>query len=398
MIEFARASYGQEERDAVKRVLDSDWLASGQENILFEKEFAKYIGRKYAISCNSGSSANLLALAGLNLPRGTKVISSACGFPATLSPILHCSLSPDLVDYDFATHNIDLWQIVDKMRHSNYVGAVILAHTMGNPVQLEVIREIAKFKGIKIIEDCCEAVGSKYQGQHVGTFGDIGTYSFYPAHQMTALGEGGMVVTDDRDVYERMKSLRDWGKMYDWDSGSGGNVTDYDSPIGYHRGYTYDTIGYNFKLCEASCAFGREQLKKLDNFRMDRQDNHSYLMEKLGTLEDFFTPMIPEKAEPCWFGFILTVKDPKKISRDKFGAYLESKGIRHRPFFAGNLMRHRPFFVALEGWENVQFPVADKLMRDTLFIGCHTKMTSEDIDYIGESVHAYCRNLKLQRT
>jgi len=388
MIEFARCDFGEEEKKAVNRVLESDWLASGNENKAFEREFAEYVGAKYAVCCNSGSSANLLALAGLGLPRGSKVLTSACGFPATLSPILHLGLSPVLVDYDFATHNINVKQVISQMIMED-VQAVIFAHTMGIPVNMEPIIKVAKERGIPVIEDCCEAVGSKYQGRHVGTFGTCGTYSFYPAHQMTALGEGGMVVTDDETVYHRMMSLRDWGKMYGWDSGQGGNVTDYNSPIGYHRGYTYETVGWNFKLCEASAAFGREQLKKLDQFRLTRSVTHSLLMEKLGNIPEFTTPLLPEDCDPCWFGFILTVKDPQRISRNHLGKFLEEQGIRHRPFFAGNLLRHRPFFVECVGWENMEFPVANKLMRDTLFIGCHTKVSAEDVDYIAREVKRY---------
>jgi CDP-6-deoxy-D-xylo-4-hexulose-3-dehydrase len=389
MIEFARSDYGQEEIDAVNRVLRSQWLASGNENKLFEQEFATYVGRKFAVACNSGSSANLLALAGLNLPRGSKVITSACGFPATLSPILHCSLNPVLVDYSLVSHNIDIEQVINLIRHENNISAVIFAHTMGNPVQVDKLVEVAREYGVKVIEDCCEAVGSKYKERFVGTFGDVGTYSFYPAHQITALGEGGMVVTDDETIYRRMKSLRDWGKMYDWDSGTGGNLTDYNSPIGYHRGYTYETVGWNFKLNEASCAFGREQLKKLDRFRAIRRENYEYLETVLFGLKDFMTPTPLEGADPCWFGFILTIKDGSPLQRNDLGLHLEKNGIRHRPFFAGNILRHRPFFVALEGCENLRFPVADKLMRDTLFIGCHTKIYEENIDFIAKEIKSY---------
>ena len=381
-IPFAKAEFGIEEKEAVNRVLNSPLLASGPENEAFEKEFAEYVGSKFAVCVNSGSSANLLALASLGLHKGAQVLTSACGFPATLSPILHLGLQPVLIDYDLKTHNIDIKQLIFMISN---VDAVIVAHTLGNPVDMELVKYIADIFGVPVIEDCCEAVGSKLYGKHVGTFGALGTYSFYPAHQITALGGGGMVVTDDESLYRRMKSLRDWGKKYDWDSGQGGVLTDYkqedllewDEP--YYKGYTYETIGWNFKLPEANAAFGRVQLRKLDQIREKRIQNHRYLLKKLQELPIDF-PVQHMMAEPSWFGFCMSVTDR---DRNHFGKYLETEGIRHRPFFAGNITRHKCFNIKGE------FPVADKLMKNTLFIGCWPGMTQEMLDYIVEKIHAY---------
>ena len=370
-IDFAKADYGKEEINAVNRVLFSDWLASGPENEAFEKEFAKYVGANYAVCCNSGSSANLLALAALDLPKDSYVLTSACGFPATLSPILHLGLKPLLVDYDSSTHNICINDVLLEMPK---VKAIIFAHTLGNPVNTEMILYLANNLKIPVIEDCCEAVGAKGIANS-----KLSTWSFYPAHQMTALGGGGMVVTNDSSLYTRMKSLRDWGKMYDWDSDRGGNATDYSSPIGYHRGYTYDTIGWNFKLPEANAAFGREQLKKLDGFRTIRIKNWKYLYEGLKDYKEIYIPLIEDGANP--FGFCMDVKG----DRNKFGMYLEEHGICHRPFFAGNILR-QPAFKRQDAW---RFRHADYLMEHSLFIGCHTKMTQEDMDYIIETIKAY---------
>lgn len=385
MINFAQTDYDEAEIQAVNRVLTTNGslLASGPENEAFEKEFAEYVGVKYGVCVNSGSSANLLALASLNLEVGSKVLTSACGFPATLSPILHLGLTPVLIDYDLATHNIDATQAIKNLHK---VQAVILAHTMGNPVDIETICTYAKILGIPVIEDCCEAVGTFLHGRAVGSFGTLGTYSFYPAHQMTALGGGGLVVTNDEQLYRRMKSLRDWGKMYDWDSSLGGNQTDYASSINYHRGYTYDTIGWNFKLPEANAAFGRVQLRKLDRFASQRQYRYEYLRAGLADIEDFVKIQAwPSGERISWFGYIMTIKDGSPLKRNDFGAYLESKGIRHRPFFAGNILRQPAFKDELAE----KFPVADKLMNDSLFIGCHTKMTGEDLDYIIKTVREY---------
>lgn len=382
-IPFAKAEYGKEETEAVNRVLNSPLLASGPENETFEKEFAEYVGSKYAVCCNSGSSANLLALASLGLQKGAKILTSACGFPATLSPILHCNLTPVLVDYEIETHNIDIRQVI---KHLHEVDAVILAHTLGNPVEIGTIKYYADIFGVPIIEDCCEAVGSKFASKHVGTFGKLGTYSFYPAHQMTALGGGGMIVTNDETLYQRMKSLRDWGKKYNWDSSNGGVLTDYSTEdclnwdSNYYKGYTYQTIGWNFKLPEANASFGREQLKKLERFASRRLMNHDYLMHHLLTIPHLKFPQQHLYSEPAWFGFCMTLL---KGDRNKFGAYLEECGIRHRPFFAGNITRHKCFNLSGD------FPVADKLMRDSLFVGCWPSMTKEMLDYIAEKIHAY---------
>lgn len=374
-IDFAKVDFSHQEIEAVNRVLSGTQLASGPENELFEKEFSAYVGSTYALCVNSGSSANLIALASLGLPRGSKVLTSACGFPATLSPIYHLGLEPVFADYDFGTHNIDVPGVVKLIPE---VKAAIFAHTLGNPVTLaEILHEAFKYE-VPIIEDCCEAVGSTVNDKHLGTFGDLGTYSFYPAHQMTALGGGGMIVTDNEDLYNRMKSLRDWGKTATWDSQKGGNATDYNSSIGYHTGYTYDTIGWNFKLPEANCAFGREQLKKLDSFREVRFKNWKYLHDGLRDIPEIKISPMPEGSSP--FGFCMDVP-----SRNEFGLYLESRGIKHRPFFAGNILRQPAF----KSSEASKFPMADTLMTHTLFIGCHTKLTKENLNYMVETIHEF---------
>lgn len=369
MIDFACADYGIEEKDAVKRVLNSPLLASGPENEAFEKEFGEYVGSKYAVCCNSGSSANLLALASLNLKKGSKVLTSACGFPATLSPIIHLGLDPVLVDYDSETNNIHLKDAFQEIEKYKNISAMIFAHTMGNPIKLPI------HPNIPIIEDCCEAVGSK----GVGQIGDLATWSFYPAHQMTAGGSGGMVTTNNEILYQRLRSLRDWGKQYTWDSGRGGNQTQYDSEIGYHPGYTYTSIGWNFKLPEMCAAFGRVQLKKLDQFREIRMKNWNYLYEKLKDIEEIYIPKMDQEASP--FGFCMNLQR----NRNDFGTYLETNGIKHRPFFAGNILR-QPAFKSEEAY---RFPVSDYLMDYSLFIGCHTKLTQENLDYMVEVIREY---------
>ena len=376
-IDFARPVFDDSERTAVKRVLDGHWLASGAENEAFEREFAARIGVPYAVCCNSGSSANLLALAALDLPAGSKVITSGCGFPATLSPILHLGLTPVLVDYDLRTHNIDVSAVVDEMPHAK---AVILAHTMGSPVDMRPIMEAADRYGVKVVEDCCEAIGAKLDGRQVGAWGDVGTFSFYPSHQITAGGSGGMVTLKDEQAYHRAKSLRDWGKLATWDK-AGRNNTAYSTEVdglAYFAHYTYATVGWNFKLPEICAAFGREQLKRLDWVVSERRKNHDSIASRL---PDVFEQIeVPAGAEPSWFGVILTLREG---SRNKLGEKLEAYGVRHRPFFAGNITRHPPFR-HLETF----LPVADRLMSDSLFVGCWAGLTKEQVDYISHCIEA----------
>ena len=386
-IDFARVDFGKEEIEAVNNVMNGYWLASGKENEAFEKEFAEYVGSHHAVCVNSGSSANLLALACLDLPKGSKVITSACGFPATLSPILHCGLEPVLVDYDLNTHNIDIGQVFNKL-HEDGVKAIIFAHTMGNPVNANLIYMLAEDLGIAVIEDCCEALGAIYIGRSVGTRGTLGTYSFYPSHHITALGSGGMIVTDDDKLALKLRSLRDWGKVADWDTYLGDHKTRYTNNNGmeYFKQYTYETVGYNMKLPEACAAFGRVQLSRAELFKCKRQQNHHALKSSLSDLSDIFID-IPIVGQPSPFGYILTFIDGNKFNRNHFSDYLEFHGIRTRPFFAGNITRHKPFGPYQE------FPVADKLMKDSLFIGVHTKLTEKDIEYVSEKIHTYFKGI-----
>ena len=375
-IDFARAVFDDQEREAVGDVLRGHWLASGKQNELFERQFTELIGVPHALCVNSGSSANLLALASLDLPKGSRVITSGCGFPATLSPILHLGLEPVLVDYDISTHNIDVEQVLDRIGDAK---ALILAHTMGNPVDMRRISKAAISNGVAVIEDCCEAIGATLDDRQVGSWGDIGTYSFYPSHQITAGGGGGMIVFKDENHYRRAKSMRDWGKLDTWDSG-GRNNTVYQNDINgilYFSHYTYETVGWNFKLPEMCAAFGRVQLDRLDRIVLQRRTNHDYIVSLLpeGVFEEI---AVVDGARPSWFGVILTLKEG---DRNRLGDNLEKLGIRHRPFFAGNITRHKPFRHLY-----TELPVADRLMRDGMFVGCWSGMSGEQLDYVSDGI------------
>lgn len=376
-IDFARTEFGDEEIAAIARPLDKNWLASGEENEKFEKEIAAYVGTKYAICVNSGSSANLLALMALQLPKHEKVITSSCGFPATLSPILHCGNVPVLVDYDINTHNINVEEVLEQLPN---VKAVIFAHTMGIPVDMKPIIDRAKELGVYVIEDCCEAIGAEYQGKRVGSFVDLSTFSFYPAHQITAGGEGGAICTNNQELALRIKSLRDWGKIWNWNQALGPQQTTFETNVDgitYYPGYTYETIGFNMKMTEISAAFGREQLKKLNHFMLKRIRNYLYLKTIFDKSGLFIHVEIPKYSLPCFFGFTLTFKETGK--RDSLVQHFEKNGIRTRPFFAGNITRHKPFLHLKQ-----DFTVADKLMKDSFFIGVHQGLDSTHFDYIEE--------------
>lgn len=382
-IDFAKEDYGDEEKDAVNKILDRGWLANGSMIEEAEKNFAQYIGKKHAIFCNSGSSANLLAITCLKIiERIDCVLTSACGFPATLNPILHNNLRPLFADYDLKTHNINIEQC--KIQDTRY--AIIFAHTMGFPVMAKELIEWCKEHKVPVVEDCCESVGAEYYGVKTGSLGDISTFSFYPSHQITAFGGGGMVCTDNEEYANVMRSLRGWGKMWRNEFRLGDSKTKFTSmvdDIPYYAGYTYETIGYNFQGTEASAAFLIEQIKKIDAFSGIRLMNWCLLFGGLRGLP-FETNERNEGCVPSPFGFIMTLQ---KGDRNKFIEYLEENGIRTRPFFAGNILRHSAYGTLSEFKD--RFPVADHLMRHSLFIGCHTKLKMDDIKYMIEKVKAW---------
>lgn len=380
LVDFAKPYFGSPERQAVERVMRGIWLSNGPEQRDFELEFAKLHDLEHALVVNSGSSANLLALAALNLPKGSKVLTSGCGFPATLAPILHLGLEPVLVDYDLTTYNIDVTQAIERLSGCK---AMIFAHTLGSPVDMRELVRLAERLGVPLIEDCCEAIGATLEDSLVGTWGTMGTYSFYPSHQITALGGGGMIVFRDRAHYLTAKSMRDWGKSVA-DPG-GRSATTYETEVDgvpYFPHYTYTTLGWNFRLPEANCAFGREQLRRIPWIVGERFANRQRIVSMISpqALEILDTQRPVQGAKPSWFGVLLCLKGG---NRDRFGATLESMGVAHRPFFAGNITRHKPFLQYLQPFE-----VADYLMRSALFVGCYAGMTREECARVAGAINA----------
>jgi len=373
------------------------WLTAGRFAEEFEKEFPKFLGRKYCALVNSGSSANLIAISALTsyklgesrLKPGDEVITVAAGFPTTIAPIIQNGLIPVFVDVELGTYNINIQQLENAI--SEKTKAIFLAHTLGNPFNVDKVTEIAKKYNLWLIEDNCDALGSKYRGRFTGTFGDISTFSFYPAHHMT-MGEGGAVLTDDPLLYKIMLSFRDWGrdcwcppgkdntcgKRYCWKLG--------DIPYGYDHKYIYSHLGYNLKATDFQAALGLSQLKKLPKFIEKRKENFDMLYEgfkKEGLDKFFILPQWLEGAEPSWFGFILTLRDEAPFERKELLEYLEQNGIGTRLLFAGNMIRQPAVTNS-----NVIYRVVgdlkntDKIMNDTFWIGVWPGIYGEKIEYV----------------
>ncbi|MEM9542296.1 MAG: lipopolysaccharide biosynthesis protein RfbH [Cyanobacteria bacterium P01_E01_bin.42] len=377
-------------------LLDSSldfWLTTGRYADRFEKQFAEWIGIKHCLLVNSGSSANLLALSALTSPKlgdrcllpGDEVITVAAGFPTTINPIIQNQLIPVFVDISIPTYNIDPSYL--EKAFSPKTKAIMLAHTLGNPFDLQAVAEFARSRNLWLIEDNCDAVGSLYDGKKTGTFGDISTVSFYPAHHMT-MGEGGAVLTNDSRLKKIVESFRDWGrdcwcppgkdnscqKRFSWQLG--------DLPYGYDHKYTYSHIGYNLKMTDMQAAVGCLQLEKLDDFIKKRIQNFVLLKEKLDFLSDrFYLPEATNKAKPSWFGFPITIKESSNLQRQQIIDCLEQNKIGTRLLFGGNVLKQ-------PAYQNIQYRIvsdlreSDRVMKNTFWIGVYPGITETMIDYI----------------
>ena len=399
---------GTEELDNMLDATLDMWLTTGRFNEQFEKQFAAYLGSKYALSVNSGSSANLLALSALTshklgdrrLKRGDEVITVAAGFPTTVAPIIQNGLIPVFVDVDINTHNILESEIEQAL--SPKTKAVFVAHTLGNPFNLEKIKQICQDKGLWLIEDNCDALGAKFGGKHTGTFGHIGTFSFYPAHHIT-MGEGGAVVTDAPVLYRILMSFRDWGRDCWCPPGKDNtcknrfNMQLGKLPFGYDHKYTYSHLGYNLKITDWQAACALAQLKKLDGFIAKRKENFTRLFMALKPFDKYFIlPAWQAQAEPSWFGFILTVRKDAGFDKIELCKYLESQGIGTRQVFAGNILR-QPAFTdddiplriknsivlnsrELTDKEYALLPNTEEVMRGSFWVGVWPGLGADDID------------------
>jgi len=380
-----------EVKNMVEASLDG-WLTTGRFNNEFEEKLSNFLGIKCLLTVNSGSSANLIAFSTLTSPKlkdraiqkGDEVISVAAGFPTTVNPIIQFGAIPVFIDIKIPTYNIDENLIEEAI--TNKTKAIMLAHTLGNPFNIKKIKEISEKYNLWLIEDSCDALGSKFDNKNVGTFGDLATLSFYPAHHIT-MGEGGAVFTNSKKLERIAESFRDWGrdcycepgkdntcnKRFSWKLG--------DLPFGYDHKYTYSHLGYNMKITDMQAACGLAQLDRLEGFIKKRKENFNFLYKNLKDLEDFLILPEPEKnSEPSWFGFPLTLKKKNRYNRNNLVKHLNDYKIGTRLLFSGNLTK-QPFM------KNINFKVhgnlenTDLVMENTFWIGLYPGLSKEHLEY-----------------
>ena len=393
------------------------WLTSGRFNKEFEQKFARYLGVKYALSANSGSSANLLALSALTsyklgeraLKKGDEVISVAAGFPTTINPILQYGLIPVFIDCEIGTYNINIDKIEEAI--TSKTKAIFLAHTLGNSYDLDKIMAIAKKYNLWVIEDSCDALGGEYRGKKIGTIGDIGTFSFYPAHHLT-MGEGGAVITNDSKLYKIIMSFRDWGRDCCGPPGKDGICGKRFSqqlgnlPFGYDHKYTYSHIGFNLKITDWQAALACSQIDKLDGFLEIRRQNAGILTEKLSDLKRYLIlPEIRDGVKPSWFGYLISVKNDAPFTKQQMVEYLEKNKIGTRQLFAGNILR-QPMIVEndvnfrignsklinsseLNEEYYKMLPNTEFIMNNTFWVGTFPALGREEMARISDVIHNF---------
>ncbi len=375
------------------------WLTTGRFNANFEKKLQEYLGVRFALTCNSGSSANLLAMSALTSPMldnplvaGDEVITCATGFPTTVNPSFHNNLIPVFVDVDIPTYNIRAELIEAAI--GPRTRAIMVAHALGNPFDLDTVMSVAKKHDLYVIEDTCDALGATYNNQLVGTFGDIGTLSFYPAHHIT-MGEGGAVFTQDGIKKRALESIRDWGrdcycdpgvdntckKRFQWKLG--------DLPKGYDHKYTYSNIGYNLKITDMQAAVGLAQLDRIDKFISDRRNNFNFLKNGLKEFEDvLILPEATKKSNPSWFGFPITLRENTKFNRDEIIRYLEEHKIATRLLFGGNLLK-QPYMKNRNYRISGEIINSDTVMNSTFWIGVYPGLTESHLSYVIDKIRAF---------
>jgi CDP-4-dehydro-6-deoxyglucose reductase, E1 len=376
------------------------WLTTGRFNTMFEARLARFLGVKHVLTVNSGSSANLVAFSTLTSPKlgdraikpGDEVIGVAAGFPTTVNPILQFGAVPVFVDVDLHTHNIDATKIEAAIGPKTK--AIMLAHSLGNPFNLDVVTALCKKYNLWLVEDTCDALGAKYDGQTVGTFGDIATLSFYPAHHIT-MGEGGAVFTNNDELKVIAESFRDWGrdcycppgkdntcnKRFCWKLG--------ELPEGYDHKYTYSHAGYNLKITDMQAACALAQMDRLEGFIAARKANYEYLRSKLESLQDYFhLPVATPNSEPSWFGFPLVLKEESGVKRVDLLNYLDQAKIGTRLLFAGNLTR-QPYMIGRNFRTSGDLTNTDIVMNQTFWLGVYPGLSTEHLDYVVQKLEEF---------
>ena len=421
--EYAREEYSKKEFIAGKtnvlvsgRVFDEDDIATLVDSALdfhlttyryndeFEKELREFFGLKYCLTCNSGSSANLIAISSLTshllkeraLKPGDEVITVAAGFPTTVNPIMQNNLVPVFVDVELETYNVNVEELEKAI--SEKTKAIILAHTLGNPFNIQKVKEFCEKYNLWFIEDCCDALGSTYNNQKVGTFGDIATLSFYPAHHIT-MGEGGAVLTNNPILKKAMESIRDWGRDCWCAPGCDDTCKQRFSqklgelPEGYDHKYTYSHLGYNLKITDMQAACGVAQLRKLDNFIEKRKDNFKKISNKLEKFSKYLIlPKAQENSDPSWFGFLISVKSDAPFSRNDLVKYLNENKIATRLLFTGNIVK-QPYIKGRNYRVIGDLINSDFIMNNTFWIGVYPGINDSMIDYVELIMGQFISNL-----
>ena len=391
---------GEEElQNMVAASLDG-WLTTGRFNIEFEKKLAAFLGVKYCLSVNSGSSANLVAFNTLTSPKlgdraikkGDEVIGVAAGFPTTVNPIIQFGAIPVFVDVDIKTHNVNADLIEAAIGPKTK--AIMLAHALGNPFNLKKVVDLCKKYNLWLVEDTCDALGAEFNGQKCGTFGDIGTLSFYPAHHMT-MGEGGAVFMNNPELKVIAESFRDWGRdCYcapgcDNTCGCRFEQKHGDLPFGYDHKYVYSHLGYNLKITDMQAACGLAQLEKLDYFIQRRRENYTYLRSRLESVSEFLElPEATPNSNPSWFGFPLTLKPDAGVTRVELTRFLDDNKIGSRLLFAGNLLK-QPYFKNIEYRVVGDLTNTDITMNSTFWIGVQPSLSFEQLDFVADKIEEF---------
>jgi CDP-6-deoxy-D-xylo-4-hexulose-3-dehydrase len=383
----------------IESMMDA-WLTAGRFSNKLERELARYFGSRFSLLVNSGSSANLVAFYALTSPKlkerainpGDEIITVAAGFPTTINPMIQFGCIPVFVDVDIPTYNIKIEDIEKAI--SPKTKAIMLAHALGNPFNLREVMAIAKKYNLWVIEDDCDSLGATYEGKKTGTFGDLATLSFYPAHHIT-MGEGGAVLVNNASLKKVAESFRDWGRDC-WCAPGKDNTCGErycqqlgDLPDGYDHKYTYSHIGFNLKVSDMQAAVGLSQLTKADHFVARRKENHAMLLGMFKEFEEhFILPVATENSDPSWFGFMLTIRENSPINRNKFVEYLENNKIGTRLFFGGNMLR-QPAYSTLNYRKIGDLENSDFVMNNSFWLGVWPGLEKKHYDYIIDVVRNY---------
>lgn len=386
----------------IESMMDA-WLTAGRFSMQLERELARYFGSRFSFLVNSGSSANLLAFYALTSPKlldraikpGDEIITVAAGFPTTINPMIQFGCIPVFIDVDIPSYNIKVEDIEKAITPKTK--AIMLAHALGNPFNLSVVMAIAKKYNLWLVEDDCDSLGATYEGKKTGTFGDLATLSFYPAHHIT-MGEGGAVLVNNASLKKITESFRDWGRDCWCPPGKDNTCGERycqklgDLPDGYDHKYTYSHIGFNLKVTDIQAAVGLSQLTKADYFVARRKENHAILSEMFKEFEEhFILPVATENSEPSWFGFMLTVREGSPIDRNKFVEYLEQNKIGTRLFFGGNLLK-QPAYYNLNYRKIDDLKNTDLLMNNSFWLGVWPGLNQFHYDYIINVIRAYIKD------